>query len=628
MSVISPRTKAAHALSHVLRPLRLGVSAEAARSFGRKGPKRPPAASVHAARSSRRARRTRNAGAAAVLLMGAVLSACGSPAATPAAKSSVVVAVSPTQAPNWYFPVISSTAYTLVNLDFIALEYKPLLDVTASDRIDYSRSLASSITVSHHDTVYTIHLGSRYKWSNGTPVTARDVVFTWDVLKAASQPKAVWVQGGSGIGGVPAMWTNVVALNSKTVQVTVSKPVNPVWFIRNGLGQLEPVPASVWDKHPGNMTKELTFIHAVANTPGARVYQVIDGPYHYSSSQPDNYWIYVANPKYGGHRASIQKLVFQYETSTASEFAALRKGTVQLGYVSNGYWGARSQLKNDVVRATYPFGFSYMLPNESTQAPGGLGPYFARQYVREALQMGVNQPGLINYVYHGNGVQSYGPLASRPTTEFDAPALSHALYPYNPAAARSLLMSHGWRLVNGVMTKGGVKFAFTMTYLTGSTSLTNMMEVIQHAWAKEGIQVQLKSMPVNELVAIANQSDPSKWSMMGPMDWTYEPDYYPTGGGLFATGSASNGGGYNSATANTLIKESYAPGSPSQAKAALFRYEEFIQKDNPVIFLPWLAGGYAGIGFIITHVKTLHGTVSTYNPVSGLLYPNYWTLSP
>lgn len=601
-----------------------GAAPESSNRKGRDGRRLTPTVSGRSSRT----RWGRGAGLAALLLMGMGLSACGTQAATPPTKTSVVVALGPQQAPNWYFPVFSASAYTLTNLDFAALEYKPLLDVTATDHIDYNKSLASSINVSHNDTVYTIHLGSKYAWSNGQPVTAQDVVFTWNVLKAASEPKAVWVYGGSGIGGVPAMWTSVVALNSKTVQVTVSKPVNPVWFIRNGLGQLEPVPASVWDKHPGNMTKELQFIQSVSNAPAAKVYQVIDGPYHYSSSEPDSYWTYVANPNYGGHKASIQELVFRYETSTVSEFAVLKQGTVDLGYVSNGYWGARSQLKNDVIQATYPFGFSSMFLNQNTKAPGGLGPYFARQYVREALQMGVDQPALINYSYHGNGVQSYGPLASKPVTEFDAPALSHALYPYNPAAGKRLLLNHGWHLVNGVMTKGGVKLEFTVTYLSGSTSLSRMMQVIQRAWAQEGIRVQLQSMPTNEVVAIGNQSDPTKWSMAGPMDWTYEPDYYPTGGGLFATGSASNGGGYSNATANTLITASYAPASPGQARAALFRYEEFIQKSNPVIFLPWLAGGYEGIGFIITHSKTLHGTVSTYNPVSGLFYPNYWTVSP
>lgn len=559
-------------------------------------------------------------------LLGVALVGCGPTAASSsiAPHKPVVIALAPLQEPNWFFPVVSATAYTITNLDFVALGYKPLLDITASDRIDYSKSIATHISVTHNDTVFTITLGSRYKWSNGQPVTAQDVVFTWRIMDAASQKGAPWTYGGDGIGGVPVDWRSVVAVNAHTVRITVAKPVNPVWFIRNGIGQLEPVPASVWDKYPGNVNRELRFIASVANDPGANVYRVIDGPYRFQSAQTTNDWIYSANPRYSGHRGTITTLVFKYETSTAAEFSALRTGTVNLGYISNSFWGARHQLTHDVFGITYPFGFSYLALNQNSQAPGGLGPVFRQQYVREAIQMGVNQPGIIKSIYHGNGVQSYGPLASKPVTAFDAPVLAKPAYPFNPAAGRRLLESHGWHLVNGVMRRGTQSLAFTVIYISGSTSLSDTMQLLQSAWAKEGIRVTLKSLPENEVVAIGNQSDPTKWSVSGPFNWTYEPDYYPTGGGLFTTVSPSNSGGYSSKTANALINASYAPGSPAASRASLFRYEEYIRISNPGVFLPWLAGGYVGIGFIIAHSANLHGTVSTYNPVAGLFYPNYW----
>ncbi len=60
--------------------------------------------------------------------------------------------------------------------------------------------------------------------------------------------------------------------------------------------------------------------------------------------------------------------------------------------------------------------------------------------------------------------------------------------------------------------------------------------------------------------------------MAGPMNWTYEPDYYPSGDGLFTTGGASNNNDYNNAEADKLIQESTSPASASITKRALFAY--------------------------------------------------------
>ncbi|PSR21105.1 MAG: ABC transporter substrate-binding protein [Sulfobacillus acidophilus] len=538
----------------------------------------------------------------------------------------IVMALEPLVAPNWFFPVFSSTAYTVTNLQATALMYKPLLDITKTDAIDYNRSLVSKIQVNKADTEFTLTMNSKYHWSNGKPVSAQDVVFNWDIIKATSQPGAPWGYGGAGIGGVPGDWKSVVALNPHTVVITTTKPVNPVWFIHNGIGQLEPVPASVWDKYPKNMARELRFIESVANSPTNPVYRIVDGPYNFYKYEADNYWEWAPNPHYGGKRSTISRFMLKYETSTVSEFAQLRAGTINVGYLSNSLWTSRQELPNDTLDVSYLFGFSSFYLNQNPKAPGGLGPVFAQQYVREALQMGVNQPGIIRGIYHGNGVVSYGPVSSKPDSIFYDPALSKPAYPYNPAKGKRLLESHGWHEVNGVMTRGKVQLKFTVDYISGSQSTTDMMSYIQAGWAKEGIKVTLQAEPLDTVVALGNQSDPTKWNMAGPMDWTYEPDYYPSGGGLFATGAGSNGGGYSSSQANAIIAKIYQPGTSQQTLKNLFAYEEYIHQSNPVLFMPWLAGSYQAIGFLLVHANNVHGTYQTFNPISDLLYPNYWTV--
>lgn len=555
--------------------------------------------------------------------LGMTLAGCGTQAPSSAAvatkaPTTVVMALPVQTSPDWFFPVLASTAFIDVNSQMNFLMYKPLVYISKTDGVDYQKSLAQSITYNASGTRYVITLSHKYKWSNGQPVTSQDVVFTWNIMDAASQNNAVWSYGGAGGGGVPADFQSVTADGPDKVIVTLVHPENQTWFIHNGLAQIIPVPASVWDKYPTNMTAELNYIKSIANIPTAKPYSVVDGPFKFSQMAPNDYWTFVPNPAYGGHRATIKKLEFQYETSTSNEFAGLKTGIVDVGYLPPSLWNSRSALTGDRFWSAYPFGFNMARVNQSPLAEGGLGPVFSQRYVRAALEMGINQQGIIDSFYHGQGVVEDSPVPSEPPTEFYDPALKNPPYPFNPEAGQKLLEAHGWSLVNGVMTKNGVKLAFPLIYTAGSNTVADIVQLVKSDWAKEGIQVSLVPEQFDNVVQTMH-GNPSKWdAAFWGGGWTYQPDYYPTGGELFASGAAANAGHYDSPTMNRLIQASYQPGTPQQTKQALFAYEAWAAHDIPYLWFPWTAQ------FNET-ANAVQGVQSTYNPITDLYYPNYWT---
>ncbi|PSR23641.1 MAG: ABC transporter substrate-binding protein [Sulfobacillus acidophilus] len=541
-----------------------------------------------------------------------------------AGTDTIVMATAALQAPNWFFPIMSDTGDTLQNAQLQGLMYKPLIFVTSQDTVDYARSVASKITVNKASTQFTITLGNKYKWSNGQPITAQDVVFTWDVIKAASEKHTPWAYANVGTGGVPTAWKSVVATGAKTVVVTTTHPYNRLRFIIDGLGQLTPMPMSVWDKYPKNMDKELQFMASVANSPSNPVYHVVDGPYKFLKMVPNDYWEFVPNPAYGGHQSHIKAFVLQYETSTAAEFEALKEGTVNVGYLPNSSWDARNQLTNDVVHPIYFLGFTYMPINMNRHAPNGLGPVFRQLYIRQALQMGVNEPGMIKDIFHGEATQSYGPVASLPQSQFASPATATAAYPFNPARGKKLLEAHGWKDVRGVMTKGKLRLAFMVTYISGSPTITDQMELLKSDWAQEGIDATLRPEPLVD-VDMNQTIDPTQWSIEGPYNWTWGP-FFPSGEQLFGTGGGSNNGGYSNATTNAILAAGAKPLNAAKTLADLYAYEKNVRQQNPVLFLPWPAGSYSVQGDYLTYAKNVQGVVSTASS-SGLIYPNYWTVS-
>lgn len=560
-----------------------------------------------------------------------IAAGCGAKPSVPAEAhgATVVVAEAPQSAPDWFFPVLSSTGYASYNTEIIFLMYRPLIYLSPTNQVDYGRSLVSKIATNANGTVYTLTLSHKYGWSNGRPITAQDVVFTWDLIKdAATLPHVPWTYGPAGSGGVPSDWSSVTARGSNTVVITLKSPANPQWFIHNGLSQLYPVPKSVWDRYPNDPTKELTLIKNVANSPTNKLYDVVDGPFKFESMSPNQYWSLVPNPKFGGHRASIGKLVFQYETSSASEFEGLRSGTISVGYLPPSMYRSRKELPHDVMSSSYLFGMNYLVPNLSPKAPGGIGLVFSNLYVRQALEMGIDQPGIIKTLYHGAGVVTDGPIPPTPKTKFFDPVLAKVPYPFNPSAGKKLLEDHGWHETNGVMTRNGQKLAFTLIYSSGSTTETSMVELMKSDWAQEGIDVSLESEPINDVLATASQSDANKWQMVyWGGGWTYQFDYYPTGGNLFKAGAGENMGGYDSPTMNTLIDATYEPGTPAQIQARMNAYQVYAARNLPVLWMPWFPMGYARVSGFNEHASNVHGTVSTFNPTTDKPLANYWTVS-
>lgn len=555
--------------------------------------------------------------------MGTVtLAGCGasplSGAASPATSAPVVIALPVETSPNWFFPVFSTNTFSATNIELDALMYKPLLDVTPQDTVDYKHSLVSSITWNKSATIFTLTMNPRYHWSNGHPVTARDVAFTWSIMKAASSnaKDLPWNYGGEGSGGVPADFKSVTAVNSRTLRVSLTAAVNPQWLILNGLGQINPVPASVWNKHPHNLVSELRFIEAHANSPTSPLFKVVDGAYQFGHVQPNQSWSFVANKNYGGRLSSISSVVFQYETSSTSEFSALKTGALTVGYLPLSLWKSRGELTHDQVIPGYVWGMTYLQPNESAAAPNGSGLLFHQLYVRQALAYGINQPAIIQAFYHGNGIMEDGPIPQKPATPYYNTALNTPVYPFNPPRGKALLLSHGWHDHGGIMTKDGKPLTFTLNYNAGSQTVTDIAQLLKSDWAQEGVQVNLVSTPFDSLIAMPA----NKWSMiwLGLGSWIYSPDYYPTGGALFKTDAALNGEDYSNPTMNSLIDKTYSPyTSTTQEFSRLDSYQAFAAHHIPVIWMPYAASDY-----VVS--DSLHGYQHSMNLVSGLIYPNMW----
>ena len=82
------------------------------------------------------------------------------------------------------------------------------------------------------------------------------------------------------------------------------------------------------------------------------------------------------------------------------------------------------------------------------QSTTGNGPIIRQLYFRQALEYMMNQAAVLSGPLRGYGTITVGPVGNTPVTSFLSPKGKQGdPFPYNPAKAKSLLTSHGWKVV-------------------------------------------------------------------------------------------------------------------------------------------------------------------------------------
>ena len=137
-------------------------------------------------------------------------------------------------------PYIQSSAATL--LGATSLMYEPLLQANAIKPGQYYDWLATGYTWSNGGKSITFTIRPGVKWSNGTPMTAADVAFTFNMLKQYPDANNTGLAVGSA--------------SSSGNQVTINFATPQYANLQNIAGQTYIVPESIWSKvgDPGKYT--------------------------------------------------------------------------------------------------------------------------------------------------------------------------------------------------------------------------------------------------------------------------------------------------------------------------------------------------------------------------------------
>jgi peptide/nickel transport system substrate-binding protein len=548
--------------------------------------------------------------------------------------------------PNYIFPLAPAQYFLSTNLsDFQQLMYRPLywFGTGSAPTINYKLSIAKPPVYSNGNKTVTISL-NHYTWSDGTPVTARDIVF-WQNLVTAE--KANWADYTP--GDYPDNIAKTTIVNPTTVQFTLKTAYDTNWFTYNELAQITPLPQQAWDKESatgadGNYDQTPAGAKAVYNyLAGAAkkistyatnpLWQTVDGPWKLTQYTASNGNLtMVPNPMYAGdkpHLATFKEADF---TTTDAEFNALLGGNgPNVGFISPVELKSQKALDRLGYSQSkeYFFEVSYQYMNFNNPT---VGPMFKQLYIRQALQLLQNQEGIDKAYFSNTQVAGCGPIPSVPKNPFADATDSKCIYGYDPARAISLLKSHGWNVVPGGISTcadpgtgatqcgagiaKGAQLKFNLIYENVGIAYPKSIAQEKSDAAAAGIDIVLQTVSVNDLYGDTVKCTPSQascnWELSAAGGWIYAPDYYPTGEELFSSNGGDNEGSYSDPKADQLIKASTLPGNSTQTLDA---YQDYISEQLPVI---WQESGYN----LMEVTNSLHG-VTPFN-IFGNINPEDW----
>lgn len=397
---------------------------------------------------------------------------------------------------------------------------------------------------------------SALRWSDGQPVTAHDVVFTYrlyaDSVVASPRQQNV------------AQIDSVVAENDSTV-VFHFKRRYPEMVFDSGLGI---VPRHVYrDVAPAAMST-----HPSISQPQNLV---VSGAFRIGDYQPNAQITMVPNPHFSV-RPRLDRIVIRVVPEPTTRLVELRTGGVHWarGVSFDQIPALRQQVPGiqfDVETGRF---WEYLGYNARR-------PMFADANVRRALGMAIDVPGIIRQLRMEEWVTQaagpYGPLQK----DFYDPQRMRPL-PYDTAQARRLLEAAGWRDTDGdgIREKDGRPFRFTLITNADNRRRMDVSQVLQRLWREVGVDVRLQGLELGTVQA-RQFGDQDFDVVLG--SWGVELS--GALGPLFAKNTQLNFVGFDDAEALRLIAQAEAQPTLAAAAPAWRNAAERIVQTQPYTWL-------------------------------------------
>ena len=369
--------------------------------------------------------------------------------------ASVVVAMGPTSEPEAGFdPAFGWGAGEHVHEPLI----QSTLTVTNTD-LTIGYDLATDVSVSEDGLTWTVTIRDDVYFTDGDPLTAEDVAFTYNTVKESSSVNDF------------TMLDQAQALDDTTVVLTMNRPFS-IWPYTMAVVGI--VPAHAYDPA----------------TYGTN--PIGSGRYILKQWDRGQQVILEANPDYYGEKPAMEQVTILFMEEDAA-FLAAQAGQVDVAYTSATY---SMETVEGYSLASYAsvdnrgFNLPAVPAGEVNENGVPVGNDFTSDVlVRRALNIGVDRQEMIDNVLNGYGTPAYSVCDQMPWYNEDSQVA------YDPEGAAALLDEAGWLLgEDGIRKKDGKQAELVLLYSQGDSvrqalavDFANQMEELGIVCSVEGV---------------------------------------------------------------------------------------------------------------------------------------------
>jgi peptide/nickel transport system substrate-binding protein len=358
-------------------------------------------------------------------------------------------------------------------------------------------ALAESWKTSPDGKTWTFTLRQGLQWSDGRPLTADDVVFTFHVIYDKSIPNSL--ADVLSVGGKPIQVTKV---DARTVAFHTAEPFGP--FLRTIGVSIVPQHILAAPYKAGQFRQTWGI-----NTPPKDV--VGSGPYVITAYRPSERIEYTRNPHYW--KVDLQGRRLPYMDHVVLRVVA-DQNALRLLFQSGGTdsYGLRPKeyatFKRDEKAGHYTvfeggptFGTEFLVFNENPHS--GLPDYklkwFQNQKFRQAVAYATDRQAIINEVYAGHAVPQYGPESPADKFFFNPHVMQ---YPYDLNKAAQVLAEAGFKKGgDGVLRDpDGHPVQFVISTNSDNPDRVAIANILRQDLTQLGMQVTLVPEAFNTLV--------------------------------------------------------------------------------------------------------------------------------
>lgn len=440
-----------------------------------------------------------------------------------------------------------------INKYATGLMFLPLMELDAD--LNFEGMLADSITTEDNKN-FIVHIDDAATWSDGTPVTADDVVYT--ALRLASPvigntAMMYYVFEGVGDDGFVEEGAESIdgiqKVDDKTVQFTTKEEMPITTFENSYARYLLTLPKHVIEQYSEEELSTADWF----NHP-----DVVSGPFIVTDFDVDHYISYEANKDYWKGAPKIDKLNIKI-VDGSQLYAGLQSGEIDI----------TQQTMSDIPQEDY----------ESVEALDNVEVVYGSPVtnqsvfiqtknvpdvkVRQAMLYAIDRQQILEELLNGHGEIVDGFLSSA------SPFYDDSLTPisYDPEKAKALLEEAGW---DGSQT---IRFYVN----SGDSTFVNAASIIATEWAAVGIKAEIQTVDFATLMSVAGTED---YDVLA-VQYTYAPvDPYPDVAWLL--GGEGSWTGYSNDTLNEALTKSQLTSDPEETKELFSVVDKKVQEDVPM----------------------------------------------